>query len=148
MWILDAVREHLQKQPSLARDATGAASDLELQAATAILLLEAAFGDADYAWHEERVIVSGLERGFGLGKSKVLELLGRANEIRPPIVKLADVTSLLRQRFDPQQREQIARLVWEVIRADGTVAEWEGVFGDHVAKVLGLGPAEALAART
>ena len=147
MRLLDKVREFLQQRSLLAKDRTGAQSDLELQAATTILLLEAAYGDTDYLWRENRTIVKGLERDFGLGKKEILELLGRANEIRPPVVKLADVTDVIRDRFTPEQRKEVLRLVWRVVEADGTVDEWEEVFADHIGKAVGLSGEDARAAR-
>ena len=147
MWLFDRVREFLQRPSPLAHDRTGAQTDLELQAATTILLIEAAYGDTEYIWREHRTIVKGLEREFGLGKRETLDLLGRANEIRPPVVKLADVTDVIRDRFSKEQREEVLRLVWRVIDADGEVEEWEGVFADHIAQAVGLSREEARAAR-
>ena len=86
MQLFDRIRGFLQERRALARDRTGAPADLELEAATAILLIEAAFGDTEYLWREQRAIVQGLEREFGLGRGEIQELLGRANEIRPPVV--------------------------------------------------------------
>lgn len=147
MWLLDKAREFLQRQSALERDATGAKADLELQAATAVLLIEAAYGDTEYVWREHRAIVKGLEREFGLGRREVQELLGRAAEIRPPVVALADVTQVLRDRFTREQREEVLRLLWSVIDADDTIEEWEEVFAAHVATVLGLDAAAARTAR-
>ena len=147
MWLLDGVNEFLHKRHALARDRSGEPADIELRAATAILLIEAAYGDTEYAWREHRTIVKGLEREFGLGKNEVLDLLGRANEIRPPVVKLADVTEVIRDRFTKEQREEVVRFVWRVIEADGNVDEFEGVFGDHIANALGLSREEAQRAR-
>ena len=147
MQLLDRVKEFLQRRSPLAHDRTGAQTDLELQAATTILLIEAAYGDTDYIWREHRTIVKGLEREFGLGKREVLELLGRANEIRPPVVKLADVTDVIRDRFTKEQREEVVRLVWSVVEADGAVEEWEEAFANHIAKAVGLSPAAAPARR-
>ena len=147
MKLLDALRDFLQQRHALARDRAGQQTDLELQAATAVLLIEAAYGDTEYVWREHRTIVKGLEREFGLGKQQVLELLGRADEIRPPVVKLADVTEVICARFSKEQRAEVVRLVWRVVAADGAVDEWEGLFADHIAKVLGLSADEARAAR-
>jgi uncharacterized tellurite resistance protein B-like protein len=147
MWLLDQVREFLQRRNPLARDKTGAATDLELRAATAVLLIEAAYGDTQYVWREHRTIANGLERDFGLGRREVLDLLGRANEIRPPVVKLADVTEVIRERFTSEQRKEVLRLVWRVIEASGDVEEWEEGFADHVARALGLSREEARATR-
>ena len=147
MRLLDQIRSHLEQRKALAKDKSGAEADLELQAATTILLLEAAYGDTEYVWREHRAIIRGLEREFGLGKEQILELLGRANEIRPPIVRLSDVTDVLRERYSREQREEIVRLLWRVIHADRVVEEWEQIFADHIAQAVGLDRAEAARAR-
>jgi uncharacterized tellurite resistance protein B-like protein len=146
--LFDKLREFLQRRHPLRHDRTGAEADLELQAATAILLLEAAYGDTEYIWREHRTIVKGLEREFGLGKNEVLELLGRADEIRPPVVKLADVIEVIRARFNQEQHEEIVRLVWRVIEADGVLEEWEENFADHIAHAVGLSVDHARASRS
>jgi uncharacterized tellurite resistance protein B-like protein len=148
--LLDQIRTHLERRnaQALAHDAQGAEADVELQAATTILLLEAAYGDTEYVWREHRAIIRGLEREFGLGREQILELLGRANEIRPPIVKLSDVTDVLRDRYSPEQRAEVVRLVWRVIQADGVVEEWEEIFADHIAGAVGLDREEAARARS
>lgn len=142
MWLFEKLREFLGRRkppaPELAHDRTGAAADLELQAATAVLLIEAAYGDTEYVWREHRAIVNGLDREFGLDRKQIEALLGRADEIRPPVVKLADVTEVLRERFDEAQRAEVVRLVWRVIEADRRVEEWEEAFADHIARALGI----------
>jgi uncharacterized tellurite resistance protein B-like protein len=141
--LLDKAREFLQKRHPLGEDRTGAKTDLELQAATTILLIEAAYGDTEYIWREHRTIVKGLEREFGLGRREIQELLGRANEIRPPVVKLADVTDVIRDRLTSEQRKEVLRLVWRVIEADGSVEEWEEAFADHIGEAVGLSGEDA-----
>lgn len=148
MWLFDRVRDFFRRNAPLALDERGQPADLELQVATAVLLLEAAYGDQDYAWSEHRAIVRALEHGFGLGHRQVLEILGRAEEIRPPVVQLRDVTDVVSSRFDVEQRKQLLRLLWSVIEADDVLAEWEQSFADHVARAVGLDAAEARAART
>ena len=143
MKLLDEVSGFLKKRPPLAKDRTCAKADLELQAATAILLLEAGYGDTEYVWSEDRAIVKGLEREFGLGKKEVQELLDRAYEIRPPVVKLADVTDVIRNRYNREQRSEVLQLIWRVIHADGVVEEWEESFADHIGKAVGLTGKEA-----
>ena len=146
MWLLDKVRDSCSSAVSWPRIGP-AASRISSSGRDQILLLEAAYGDTDYLWRENRTIVKGLEREFGLGKREILELLGRANEIRPPVVKLADVTDVIRDRFTLEQRKEVLRLVWRVVEADGTVDEWEESFADHIGKAVGLRGEDARAAR-
>lgn len=147
MRLLDELNEFLQREHVLAADRTGAPADLEVQAATALLLLEAAHGDEEYVWREHRAIVHGLKRAFGLGKAEVLELLGRSEEIRPPKVRLADITQVIQDRYDASQRREVVRLLWEVVDADGLVEEWENVFATHVSRAIGLRDDEVAAIR-
>ena len=141
--LLERVRDLLARSAPLARDASGAEPDLELRAAAAVLLLEAAHGDEAYVWREQRTLLRGLERAFGIGRQETRDLVARAEEIRPPVVKLADVTELLASRFDLEQRKQILALLWRVIDADASLEPWEAVFADHVTRALGLSTAEA-----
>jgi uncharacterized tellurite resistance protein B-like protein len=146
--LLDRLREHLERRASLATDRSGAPADLELQAAAAILLLEAAHGDGEYLWHEHRAILKGLERSFGIGRSETLRILERAEEIRPPIVHLADVTELIKERYDVERRKDLVALLWSAVEADESVEEWEQVFADHVARAVGLTSEQAQEARS
>ncbi len=147
MRLLDQLKDHLKRQPSLAHDRNGGAADLEVQASTALLLIEAAWGDEQYVWREHRAIVRGLKRAFGLARSDVLRLLGRAEQIRPPLVRLADVTDVISERYDRQQRREVVRLLWEVVDADGLETEWEQIFVGHVARMVGISDDEALELR-
>ena len=56
MSLLERVRELFRRQEPLAKDAKGEPADLEIKAAAAVLLLEAAFGDEEYVWREEHVL--------------------------------------------------------------------------------------------
>jgi len=145
--LLDQMHHFLESRAELATDKAGHSADLEMRAATAVLLLEAAYGDTEYLWREHRTILKALERDFGLGKQETLELLGRADEIRPPVVALADVTAVIRDRYTKEQRKEVVRLVWRVVEADGVVEEWERAFADHIAEAVGLDAAEAREAR-
>ena len=147
MSLLDRVRDHLRRRKPLATDARGEPADLEIKAAAAVLLLEAAHGDEEYVWKEQRALVRGLERAFGIGRKETRELIGRAEEIRPPEVRLADVTELLASRYGVDQRKEILGLLWRVIHADEVVESWEAVFAQHVTQALGLTPAQGEEAR-
>lgn len=147
MKLLERLQEFLGERDRLATDKKGKPADIELEAATAILLLEAAYGDSEYEWSEHRTLLKGLEDAFGLDKQATLDLLDRAEEIRPPIVKLDDVTNVIVDRFSEEQRAEVVSLIWKVVEADDIVEEWEESFATHVARAVGLSAARAQAAR-
>lgn len=147
MSVWERVKAHLEHRAALREDKDGHPADIEIQVATAILLLEAAHGDEEYAWREHRAVIRALERGFGIGHAETLRLLTRAEEIRPPVVTLADVTQVIVDRYTLEQRRSIVTLLWKVIDADDVVEQWEEVLADHVAAAVGLNREEAEAAR-
>ena len=147
MHLWERVKAHLDRRGVLREDGDGRPADIEVQAATAILLLEAAHGDEEYVWREHQAILRGLERGFAIGRAETRRLLERAEEIRPPVVKLADVTQVIADRCTREQRRSIVTLLWKVVDADDIVQEWEQAFADHVAEAVGLSREEAELAR-
>ena len=138
MKLLDRLRAHLGERHRLANDKDGQPADLELQAAAAVLLIEAAYGDTRYVWSEHEAIVGGLERAYGIGRKEAMRLLDRADQIRPPAVALKDVTDVILERYNEEQRQEVVRLLWRVIEADRVVDDWEELFANHVAGAVGL----------
>ena len=57
MKLFERVRELIGRSRPLAKDARGEPADLEIMAAAAVLLLEAAHGDEAYVWREKRALV-------------------------------------------------------------------------------------------
>lgn len=147
MKLLDRLRDFLGERDRLATDKDGRPADLELEAATAILLLEAAYGDTEYVWREHQTLLRSLERSFGIGKQEALELLERAEEIRPPTVELKDVIGVIQERYSEEQRQEVVALIWRVIEADEVVDDWEELFANHVATAVGLSAVQAREAR-
>jgi uncharacterized tellurite resistance protein B-like protein len=143
MSLWERVKAHLERRRALQTDKEGHPADIEVQVATAILLLEAAHGDEEYEWREHRAILRALERGFGIGRKETRQLLQLAEEIRPPAVELDDVTRVVTDRFSREQRRSIVALLWKVIEADDIVEDWEEVFANHVARAVGLSREEA-----
>jgi uncharacterized tellurite resistance protein B-like protein len=148
MWLLDRVRSYLERTAPLAKDDRGEPADLEVKAAAAVLLLEAAHGDEMYVWKEERALLHGLESAFGIGRKETRFLLERAEEIRPPVLHLDDVTEVLATRLSEAQRLSVLALLWQVIDADAVLEPWEVAFAAHATKALGLTPEQGVQART
>lgn len=122
----------------LAKDAQGGVSDDEMRVATAVLLLEAGYGDQELLPKEAKTIIRSLEREFGLSADEAREIAGRAEAIRPPAVTLKDLTDVLRAGFSHEQRRRILALIWKVVEADHEETEWEESFFAFVKERLAL----------
>jgi len=147
MGMFDDIRKALAGPARLASDAAGRAVDSDLQVATAVLLLETAYGDTEYARDEERTIRRAVEREFGIGRAEARALLRKAQESRPRKGDFSKFSELVQERYSVEQRMQIMALVWKVVYADGTVEVSERKFARYVARMTGLTTDQAVAAR-
>ena len=143
MTILDRLRRWAEPDdPALATDRTGAALSLQLRDAAVALLLEAAYGDAALAEEERKALLGGIEEQFGVSIVEAAAFMDSALGARPPLQSLRELTERVRTGYDHEQKIELLTLLWEVVRADERISEWERVFADHVAAAVGLTPAE------
>jgi uncharacterized tellurite resistance protein B-like protein len=141
--MFEQLKRVLSGEHPLAVDAKGAAADEELKVATVVLLLEAAYGDQELLRKEQRVILGGISREFGLSTEQARELATRAESIRPPAVTLKDLTDVVREGFDVEQRTRVLAWIWKIVLADRVETDWEQAFVEHVTERLWLSPQQA-----
>jgi uncharacterized tellurite resistance protein B-like protein len=147
MPIFDRVRAFLHLRAPLATDRSGRPADLDLQVATVVLLLETAYGDAEYAPRERKAILRGIEREFGIGETDAIRLIESAERARPEGGDVSSLSERISERYDLAQRKRIAALVWKVVYADRVVDEAEEAFANHVTELTGLTAEEGEEAR-
>jgi uncharacterized tellurite resistance protein B-like protein len=146
MAIFDVVRAFLHRN-ALARDARGEVADLELRVATVALLLETAWRDADFEPREQRAILRGVEREFGISHAAAEVLVSEAERARREASDSRPFAARLAERYDREQRRRIAALVWKVVYADLVVDPSEVDFATRIVEQTGLTPAECQAER-
>ena len=149
MSILERVRSFLQPQPAhLATDRVGEPAAEDARLATAVLLLEMAYGDTEYVAAEKKAIRQIVEREFGISGRDAKRLLESAEAERPKTGNYSWVSERIQKEYSEEQRKRIVALVWKVVYADRVVEEFEEVFGNYVGKLVGLSPEEIREART
>ncbi len=147
MGSIDDIRRAFSGTAHLAVDAAGRAADTELQVATAVLLLETAHGDAEYAPDEERTIRRSIEREFGIGRGEARRVLEKAHASRPVKGDFSKSSGVVQERYSVEQRMRIMALIWEVVYADGSVEASERKLARYIARMTGLTPEQAALAR-
>ncbi len=147
MSLLERVIGLLRRRAPLARDKSGEGADPELQLAIAGLLLETAYGDAEYVPEERKTILRGIERELGLASEEALRLLERAERSRPQGGDLSSISTRITRRYDLDQRKRIAALLWRVVYADRVLDRAEEIFANRVMDLAGLSREEAEEAR-
>jgi uncharacterized tellurite resistance protein B-like protein len=145
--MLERLKALFEGKHELAVNAKGVAADEELKVATVVLLLEAAYGDQEFIRKEQRLILRGIEREFGLDSEEAHTLAARAESIRPPAVTLKDLTDVVRAGFDVEQRTRVLTWIWKILEADRSESDWEQSFVDYVTERLGLTPEQARVAQ-
>lgn len=147
MSILDRIFERWEDPGQLALDREGHQVEQALRDAAVALLLEAGYGDAKFLPEEREVIRRGIEQEFGVGDVEAAAFMDSAQGVRPPRRKLEQITSLVRDGYDLEQKKRLVELLWKTVSADHEIASFEQAFVEHVSAALDLTPAEGLEAR-
>ena len=104
----------------------------------AILLIETASYDSEFADEERNTIVNMLSRAHDLSTEQVEELMTRAAKRREGVADVYQFTRDLAADMDMAARKNLMADIWRVIFADGQVDEHEEHFARLMQKMLRL----------
>ena len=98
--------------------------------ATAALLIEMTRADYDVKSVERDAVTRAVQRVFGLDAAETAELVALAEEEADAATSLYEFTRLINDNFEPEQKEHIVELLWQVALADGEIDKYE----DHLVR--------------
>ena len=105
-----------------------------LQRAAAVLLVIAARLDGEITPDEQASVVRLLRTRLGVAHAEAL--FGEADEEAAASTDFYQVTRIIKDRLEPQQRATIIEMLWEVAYADGEVHDYEANLIRRVAGLL------------
>jgi uncharacterized tellurite resistance protein B-like protein len=116
-----------------------------LQRAAAVLLVIAARLDGHMAPDERTSVVRLLRTRLGVGDAQALVV--EADEEATASTDFYQVTRIIKDRLEPDQRAAIIEMLWEVAYADGEVHDYEANLIRRVAGLLHVEDRDAGEAR-
>jgi len=118
-----------------------------LQAATALLLMEAASLDGDFSATEEGHIRALLADHFDIPDDEAERLLTEARARHEETVELYGITRTIKDRMAPDDRVQVLEMLWRVAYSDGVLHDYEASLARRVAGLLHVPDRDSGAAR-
>jgi len=119
----------------------------ELQAAAALLLVEAASLDGTFDGAEEAAVRDALSSRFELSGVEVDRLVEEARTAQEHSVEMSRTMRTLKDNLGRDDRIQILEMLWEVALADGVIHDYEANLVRRVTGMLHVPDKEAGAAR-
>jgi uncharacterized tellurite resistance protein B-like protein len=115
----------------------GADGDVRaLQLATATLMMEVARADAHISDEERQAIRRAIEARYGLSHETTLQITRAAEHEAEHSTSLYPFTRLINRECDHQDKFEIIRMLWQVIRADDCTDKHEEHLVRRVAELL------------
>jgi len=115
-----------------------------IEVAVAVVLLEMAYADKDFATDERQLIEGLLARQFQLTAEAADDLLQLAEQVRSDSFDLQQFTSLINQNFSQQEKLQVMETLWRIVYADGVLDKFEDALARQLAGLLRLSPRDAI----
>lgn len=145
--MLDAIRRFLADSTPAPARGTGGAPSSDVRVAACALLVELANVDGEFSAVERQRIVEILQRHFGVDASGAESLIAEAAAAARQSVDDFTFTKQVVREYDLAQRMVLAELMWQVVLADGELAERESYLMRKLANLLQLEPAFLAEAR-
>lgn len=114
------------------------ADTADLEFALAVLLVDLASCDQEFAPQEYHIIQNGLRRIFGTSKDQVTNLINQANQTLKNLRGSSKFAADLKESLNLEQRQAIMEIVNEVIAADGKEDGFEIYMRHKFMDLLGL----------
>lgn len=143
--MLKAIRQFFDGR--IAGGSDGAASDRELQLATAALLFETVRADHSILAGERAIVQRAVSERFALDAVEAEELTGLAEQEVAQATDLYQFTSLVNRRFSVEQKNRVVELMWQVAYADEHVHAHERHLIRKIADLLHVTHGDYLAAQ-
>jgi len=99
--------------------------DHALRMATAVLMIDVARADHDFAEEELDSVLRLIEKHFDLEPEEAAELFNAANEKAEDLVSLHEFTQLLHNKLDERGKERVVDLLWQIAYVDGNLDKFE-----------------------
>ena len=145
--MLDIFKAVIQKIKGTESTADQGDEELELQIATCALLLEMAHADDEYTPEEEAHIADLMQQRFGLSQEAFEQIHDLAEQRRCEQIDLWGFTRTVKAHFSAGQKLHIMEMLWSVIYADDTLADYEDHLVHTLAKLLDIDHRDMIAAK-
>lgn len=132
--MLHAIHEFLERH-TVAPSGTGDERQA-IQIATAVLLVEVVRTDHEIGPAEREAVLRVVGSRFGLGSEEAQALVRHAEEKARQATDFYQFTSLINERFSPQQKEQVIEYMWRVAYADAELSAYEQHLVRKIADLL------------
>lgn len=120
---------------------------LDLRLASAVLLVEIACVDHEYAPQEKDVIRQALAEDYALQPEEVEQLLTQASQILRDTAVVRPFAAFLKEALPDAQKQRLLAELWSVVYADGRVDPDEHRMLHTLCRHLGMTQDDLLAAK-
>jgi uncharacterized tellurite resistance protein B-like protein len=139
--MLDAIRRLIRDNVQGTVPAHSPVHVHDVRVAACALLLELANSDGNFSAVEQQRIRDILVRHFGVDDAGATALMAEASSATRDAVDDFVFTRQVVREYDLPQRMVLAELMWQVVLADGELAERESYLMRKLANLLQLEPA-------
>ncbi len=141
--MLDFMKRHLSAAPAKAEKA----DPKRILTAACALLLEMASADSEFSREELEVILSILEKEYGLDSEEAREMVKAAQTAREISIDLWRFTSLINRNYTEEEKMRVMEMIWKVIYADGRLDGHEDYLVHNLAGLLRLSHSQLIEAK-
>lgn len=118
--------------------------DAAVRLATAVLMVDVALVDSSFDEAEFDRMLDLIKRQFGLGTQEAADLINAANAKADEQVSMQDLTELLNEYLDEEEKARVVQLLWSIAYSDGQLDKYEDSLVLKISNLLGISSRQAM----
>ncbi|RZV33884.1 MAG: TerB family tellurite resistance protein [Chromatiales bacterium] len=118
--------------------------DAAVRLATAVLMVDVALVDSSFDETEFDRMLGLIKRQFGLGTQEAADLINAANAKADEQVSVQELTELLNEHLEQDEKARVVRLLWSIAYSDGQLDKYENSLVLKISDLLGVSSEQAM----
>jgi len=115
--------------------------------AVCALLVEMAMIDGEFSVGERERITAAMRDRYGVRQDDLERIIEEAEREARQVIDYWQLTQVVNEHYDRQEKIAIVELLWDVIHADGSVDKHEDYLVKKLARLLAVSHADMIAAK-
>lgn len=118
--------------------------DAAVRLATAVLMVDVALVDSSFDETEFDRMLGLIKRQFGLGTQEAADLINAANAKADEQVSIQELTELLNEYLEQDEKTRVIKLLWSIAYSDGQLDKYENSLVLKISGLLGVTSEQAI----
>lgn len=145
--MFENIEDFIRGEETLRLNSNGTATPRDIKIAVLAILLKATQANGKISSEETNTVFRSAQEFICERDEEAGDLMEVALHLGKNQGKIEELVAKIREHYSNEQRQKILTLIWEIVKADKKIDQFEILYATEIRNLLGLTLEQAMAAR-